>query len=219
MKICLTKNGPAMWFLGSPEKLIVSLNYINPGPVKINFDKLDEVSKQKLVKDISLGWIESDEDIDLSQLEDIGSKELRMMTPQEERALELEQRLIKQRKLEAKREKRLKHWSNVLSRNYISAKKAVAKVQKIDILKLIAEIEMQKKQRNSILKMIQKKIAIIQLAEHRKRERKIKKEIRKQQMIALRKDKLPIEVISSKSVVVTMTPEDIIKASIKHNQG
>lgn len=60
MKIWLSEDGPPMWFLGEPRKLIASLNMQNPGPIELDFDNLGLLDQMRVLTAMKNGAITGD---------------------------------------------------------------------------------------------------------------------------------------------------------------
>jgi hypothetical protein len=59
MWIKLSDDGPAMWFLGSPRAIRLSLNFDNPGPVDIDFESLSDLEQNQIMSAVREGKLES----------------------------------------------------------------------------------------------------------------------------------------------------------------
>ena len=64
MQVKLSKRGPAMWFLGEPRKIKYSLNFAEPGPIKVDFGKLEIEEQRKLLIDLYNKVIETDSSLE-----------------------------------------------------------------------------------------------------------------------------------------------------------
>jgi len=58
--ITLTEDGPSIWMLGERDNIIVNLNFVNTGPVEVDFDQLDEGGQKKVLDSVHRGEISSD---------------------------------------------------------------------------------------------------------------------------------------------------------------
>jgi len=60
MQIQLSDTGPAMWFLGKPGDLKVSLSFADRGPVEVDFNKLEAEEQKQVLVSLRDGKITSD---------------------------------------------------------------------------------------------------------------------------------------------------------------
>jgi len=79
MLLSLSKNGPPIWFLGPTSNLLVSLNYLDPGPKEVDFNTLSILDKKIVILAIRAGQVVSN--LKEEVLLDIYKKELIALTP------------------------------------------------------------------------------------------------------------------------------------------
>lgn len=220
MWIKLKKNGPAMWFLGDPPKNIkVNLNFVNPGPVDLDFKSLQLGEQKQVLIALKEEKIETDEDY--QNLYNIYTK----LLSQKEEIVEENDKPIKKKfslfkkdsvaQLQKDREKReiqLKERCNYLSKQSIKAIKSALKKEKdVKFLKMFLEMEESKKGRVSIIDFIKTQI------------RKFQKEV----AVSLKKNKdtEPIkldtpgatyskDVVESNEGTISLSREELVSLAI-----
>jgi len=229
MKIKLSEFGPAMWFLGEPRKLIISLTFANPGPVEVDFDKLQPVDQAKLLKSIREGVVESD--VPFRTLYErwaegnvlagsTSTKEVAQIQPgpADPRLVWAQQIEAKRNALQAQRDEEEAH---VLERcKYLSGltvrglKSSLKRENDIKLLRALLKTEEAGKGRKLVLEAIHEKI--------REHDHGLALEIMKltkEQLagpgVGIPKDKMGYTVEESDLETVTLTPEDLIKAAAK----
>lgn len=63
INISLHEDGPPMWFLGEPKTPKIALNFMEPGPIIIEFDSFNDSEKTQIIRAIELNRITSSVDI------------------------------------------------------------------------------------------------------------------------------------------------------------
>lgn len=59
INISLHEDGPPMWFLGEPKTPKIALNFMEPGPIIVEFDSFNDSEKTQIIRAIELNRITS----------------------------------------------------------------------------------------------------------------------------------------------------------------
>lgn len=170
MQIKLTEEGPPMWFLGKPREIKISLTFAEPGPVDVDFEKLEtEEQKQILVglRDRKLEASESFQD-----LYSVYSKGVVKATPSKEvkeylHQAKMEKEKDRKFKFEAEREKKEEIFNErvefLASKSVKAIKAALDKETDLRLLRKLRDVELSKKKpRVSVKEYLQDKIKVLQ---------------------------------------------------------
>lgn len=217
MQITLNTDVSPMWFLGEPKSLVVSLNYLEPGPVELDFEKLEESQQKQLLLALKGGTIMSDMTYDaLYQvwLKSRPAVEEVVEDPQAQLRLamarQIQDRVERRKQAQVDKEAKFQERCNYLSQQSVKALKAtITKENDERILNALLRIEEQGKQRTMVVRRLHEKLRQIES----KRAKEIEKEtLRQIEANAQVKKTSPLSVVESEMTTVTLSPEELIKA-------
>lgn len=227
MQITLTDLGPPIWFLGEPKNLIVSLNFANPGPVELDFTKLERVHQQRVLLALQNGYLESD--IPFQEIYECYTKSAppapKMVAPDEIASapvantvaattkLLADQRLQIEAERQEKEEKIKEKCLLKLKGSVVAAVSNLVGEEDPRYLRMLISYEQQGKNRKMVIRKIRERIKRIEdgLA------KKITKET-EDQIAAMKSETNEMVVVESEQRTVVLTPEDLIAAGVKFSK-
>jgi hypothetical protein len=157
--------GQAMWFLGEPQKLKVSLTLANPGPISLDFNLLNKIEQKQVLLGIRGGKIRSD--ISFDELFQEYNKEILESPPPPEvkkyldkqASVQDHQKQTKAVKQEKERRQKIQERCDYLKKQTIRGVKSVLSKEKdIRLLRAFLEIERKNKNRVSVIEFVEQKI-------------------------------------------------------------
>ena len=223
MQIKLSEFGPSMWFLGEPRRLIVSLNFMSPGPVEVDFASLSQPDQNKLLTAIRQGIIESD--IPFCELHAAYIKAMEIPgAPSSVETVQVDPRVAYAQEVQAqrnalqaeraKKEAKLLERCKFLNGLTIRAFKAALKGdQDIQFLRTLLTMEEAGEKRHGIINFLQEKIA---RHERILSERIIQETAQGKGSYLAPKEKVEynIEVSEVQQVQISLSPEELIAAAL-----
>lgn len=228
VKVQLNKKGPPMWFLGEPRKIILSLNFTNPGPKIIEFKELEPCLRTKLMDDIQRGLIDANVDYavlfkehnSLNRPQDIALPKLPPV--QNSQPTKIIDRVTfdeAMRKAEICEDKLSQKCMFILKNGIQGVKAALSTEVDLKCLRKLAVLERTGKKRKGVLNLLKEKIKFLTIQEHKLITQKIKEEEKVREMnrqikqSGLSKETYNFSVIESDERVVILSPEDLINGA------
>lgn len=217
MQIWLNPDGPPMWFLGEPKKIIVSLNYVEPGPVEVDFESLEETAQKQLLVGLRDGLVLSDKSFqDLYQVWLKSRPTVQEVTedPQEQIRLavarQAAERVAQRQKLNQDKERKFEERCSYLSQQSVAALKTTVNNETDErVLHALLKIEEQGKQRTMVVRCIHDKLRRIEAQRAKDIEKETQRQIKANPQM---KKTSPMSVVESDQETITLTPEDLIEA-------
>lgn len=205
-------DGITMWFLGEPKDLIVNLNFVNRGPVELDFSSLSDVNQNRLISAIRSKQLESDitfEDLialkrkpdtttvthPISAVGQSTTVTISEGPPQVAKTLDFLKNEMETKKIE--------RCQFILRRSVRSIKAAVSEANDISLTKTLIKMEESNKARKSVLTFLREKLRTLEVAVVRFAEREKAK---------AEKQTEEYNVIESEQKVVSLSPEELIQA-------
>lgn len=218
MQLKLTDRGPSMWFLGEPKNLIVSLTFVNPGPVEIDFDSLDEGQQNKILIGLRDGALESD--APFQQLYQTWAKE-RVTTPPPNQELQTTSPSPTQKemsKLEAQVQQREQRFQErcdyLLTQSVRAIQVGLRNEDSIAFLQRMVQAELQGKRRKGLLTFLKEKIKRLTIKAHEEISKQISRDTKRQRKnLYVPEETINFNVVESEQETVILTPEDLIIAA------
>jgi hypothetical protein len=210
-----------MWFLGEPQHLIVSLTFVDPGPVEVSFEELDSGQQKKILTGLQSGILASD--IPFQSLYQIWSNEkIAIPTPKDPQPEDLHKATTLTQKetfkLEAQiktREQKIRERYDYLLAQPARALQAGLKGEEnISLLQKVMRAELHGKNRKGVIKFLKEKIKRLTIKAHAEISRQISKASKKRKHDPfIPQETIGFDVVESEQKTVILTPEDLIVAA------
>ena len=204
-------NNITMWFLGDPKNLLINLNFVNRGPVEVDFIKLSDTDQNRIINAIHSGQLESDitvEDLialkdkptltvyhETSIIDEPTTMTVSAGSPTVINSMEFLKNTAEQRKIEK--------CQFILKGSVRSIKVAVSEANDIALTKFLIKMEEINKSRKSVLTFLREKLRTLEIAVIKFSEKEKEK---------VEKQTEAYNVIESDEKVVTLSPEELIQA-------
>lgn len=216
MQITLTDLGPPIWFLGDPKNLIVSLSFANPGPVELDFGKLEKLQQQRLLSAIQNGHLESD-----ISFQELYEEYTKSYPPQPPVVAEdtspakqaMEQRLQIEAERQEKEEKLKEKCISKLKGSVAAAVSNLTGEEDVRYLRMLMSYEQADKNRKGVIRAIRDRIKRIENG----LSKRIIKEV-EEQISNMKSETDEMVVVESEQRTVVLTPEDLIAAGIRRSK-
>ena len=202
-------DGITMWFLGEPKNLIVNLNFVNRGPVEVDFAALSDVNQNRLINAVRSKQLESDisvEDlITLKRKPNVTAATYPASTVDESTVTSSPPQVVKtldflKQEMETKK---LERCQFILRGSVRSIKVAVSEANDITLTKALIKMEESNRARKSVLTFLREKLQALETA--------VVKFAEKEKAKAERQTE-EYDVIESDQKVVSLSPEELIEA-------
>jgi len=223
MQIKLSMFGPPMWFLGDPKNLTVNLNYMNPGPVELNFGSLSTDEQQKVLQSVQNGQLECD--ITYAQLyQEWATSGPAIEVPQDPQVEAIRQRISGMREqLETERKVRenkdQEKCSYLLSGSVRAMKAAITGMKDIKLVHRLLVEEKVGKKRKGVVTALEKKQHQLALAVQARVAKKINSATKLQNKTRIPGETIKFNVVESEQESVVLTPSDLIAAATEESAG
>jgi len=150
-----------MWFLGKPEKIKLTLSFVNTGPVELDFQTLELDEQKQILIDLQNGVIQTD-----ANLEELHQTWLIRQQPPEPKALVIEPTTTTKPKAKptlSVSQKTLEKCRFLSKKSVNGIKIAISKETDTKLLKALLMMEEQKqKPRHSVCDLLKGRILAIQ---------------------------------------------------------
>jgi len=227
MIIKLAKQGPSMWFLGEPDQILANLNFLNPGPIVIDFIKLDQKNQLALIQDLEKGVIESETSIEelkllVGETVDTSKDGIAALALQKANETIEKMKLLQKQATQYRENKRLqmeKRVDHIVAQPTRSVYYTINHSTDLLFLKQLLHKEVEGQNRKGVLLALQKKVHLLSIEREKKIAKEIRQDMKKQMKETRRQMKDAIYKTNSYDVVefegetILLSCEDLIRAA------
>lgn len=226
MQITLNTSSSAMFFLGDPKNLLLSLSYSNPGPVELDFESLDRNLQQKILLAVRNEVLNSD--VPAEDLYKIWSKDIVVAQKTESKApptqaeIQVQQRMELEMRRKEKEDKFLARCDSILRAGKRAVSSELAEnPEDSRLARTLLQMEQAGKNRKGIVAPILSRIKTQERIMAQRINREVNEQLRTTRpkrtlnMRSVAPETDEYTVVESDFKTVVLTPEQLIEAGAR----